>query len=174
MKQCPDTGRILPTHGKHGHRLYTVWQGMKARCNRKSCNGYERYGGAGIRVCPSWNSFEGFLADMEDSYKEGLQLDRIDGEGDYTPENCRWVTTSQQCRNKSDNVRVEIDGLSLVLQDWKFFFNLTNSMVYKRHERGELGYHLIRPSRAKVVEGSDYGLSEELQKLKLYLKEESL
>ena len=162
-------GRFMKEHGMSATRFYHIWEGMKARCTRKTCNGYEYYGGRGISFDASWEDFNQFYNDMYVTYEDGLTLDRLDSNEDYSVGNCRWVTTAQQARNKSDNVNVEIDGLNLCLSDWRIHFKLTKSMVYKRNNRGELGYHLLRPSGHPIVDGSDYGLKESVEKLKLTL-----
>lgn len=163
-------GRFLEQHGMSQTRFYHIWEGMKARCDRPTCNGYEYYGGLGISYSKEWYSFQKFYDDMYDAYREGLTLDRLDSTQDYSATNCRWVSTAQQARNKSDNQKVTIEGLSLCLIDWKMYFGLTNSMVYKRNNRGEVGYHLIRPSRTPIEEGSDYGLKDKVIQLKLSLE----
>lgn len=159
-------GRYQKRHGMYKSRLYYIWMGMKARCDRPTCNGYEHYGAKGITYCDDWNLFDNFHRDMSGSYQEHLTLDRLDNLKDYSKDNCKWATTGEQARNKSTNQMVTIEGLCLCLMDWKIHFNLTNSMVYKRNERNEKGYHLIRPSRAPLVCGSDYGLRDKVLQLK--------
>lgn len=163
-------GRFCAQHGMSNTRFYHIWEGMKARCNRKTCNGYEYYGGRGISFDESWEDFNKFYEDMYNTYQDGLTLDRVDIDKDYSKDNCRWVTITEQVRNKSDNRKVTIEGLELCLSEWRINFNLTKSMVYKRHKRGELGYHLLRPSREPLIEGSDYGLREKVLLLKEKLK----
>lgn len=162
----PVSGRFENKHGMYKTRFYRIWLGMKARCDRKTCNGYDNYGGRGIGYCERWNIFQNFYEDMYSTYDDNLTLDRIDGDLDYSKKNCRWVTTKQQAVNKNTNVRVTIDGINLTLSEWRDLYDLTNSMVYKRHERGELGYSLIRPSGVRVVEGSTYGLTKPSQLIK--------
>lgn len=87
------------THGMAGTRIYTIWKSMKGRCNNQS-NCYENYGGRGIGYCESWETFDNFLLDMGESYSDGLELDRIDVDGDYCKDNCRWVDGSLQAYNK--------------------------------------------------------------------------
>ena len=83
---------------------------MKARCLFKYATGYENYGGRGITVCPRWldekTGFESFFADMGDRTPE-LSIDRIDVNGNYTPQNCRWATDEQQARNKRNSKLTE-------------------------------------------------------------------
>lgn len=84
------------------HRLYVTWHGMKQRCYNPNSTDYKYWGGKGIKVCDRWlTSFENFLEDMEPSFVEGLTLDRIDGNKDYSFENCKWSTAREQSLNKS-------------------------------------------------------------------------
>jgi len=90
------------THGMTDSRLYKIRKGMKQRCYDEKTIGYKYYGGKGIKVCDEWlDSFESFYEwAMNNGYKDDLSIDRIDGNKDYCPENCRWATTSEQAKNK--------------------------------------------------------------------------
>lgn len=112
-KSC---GCICKKHGMFGTRIYNVWHTMKERCYVKTQTSYPNYGGRGIKVCDEWQEFIPF---MEWSYANGYDenakrgectLDRIDPNGDYCPENCRWVDMKTQANNKSDNVYIEYKG----------------------------------------------------------------
>ena len=97
---------------------YLRYRAMLNRCHLPTDHKYATYGARGIRVCEQWrNSFEQFIADMGEP-PEGMTLDRIDTDGDYTPENCRWATHKEQMANKRNNVRHSYEGRNLMLCEW--------------------------------------------------------
>ncbi|HVJ20147.1 MAG TPA: helix-turn-helix domain-containing protein [Polyangiaceae bacterium] len=105
------------THGRTGSPTYIVWAGMHARCCNPKHDAYPYYGGKGVAVCDRWQEFESFLADMGER-PAGTQIDRIDNARGYEPDNCRWVTRSQQGRNRTNNVTVTVDGETACLAEW--------------------------------------------------------
>ncbi len=104
------------THGMSNSKLYRTWMAMRARCQNPSQRAYRHYGGRGISVCPRWNeSFEAFVSDMGAPPFDRAEIDRIDVNGDYEPENCRWADRKTQMNNRRNNFRVEFRGETITL-----------------------------------------------------------
>ena len=98
-------------------KLYNTWYLMGERCNNMNNKSYKNYGGRGIKVCKRWEKFENFYEDMGDR-PEALTLDRIDNDGNYEPENCRWATRKTQMNNKRNNLRLNYNGMVKNLSQW--------------------------------------------------------
>lgn len=108
------------THKLTKHPLYTVWRHMKERCYRKKTHNYHRYGGRGIIVCDNWkNDFKKFYDwALENGWKEGLTIERINNDGNYEPENCTFVTPKKQANNRHTNHYLTIFGETKSLKEW--------------------------------------------------------
>jgi hypothetical protein len=114
-----DMARWGKTHGMTKTRTYQAWLHMKQRCYCLSTPKYPLYGGRGITVCARWlNSFENFLSDMGERPSPKHSLDRIDGDGDYTPDNCRWATYEEQWQTRRDRQPITYAGRSQLLPAW--------------------------------------------------------
>lgn len=98
------------THGKSNTRIFKTWMNMRNRCGRPTASDYKYYGGRGIKICTEWaNSFEAFYSwAISNGYTDELTIDRIDVNGDYCPENCRWVTMKVQNQNKRNSRRATV------------------------------------------------------------------
>jgi hypothetical protein len=109
--------KLRSTHNMSQTRSYNIWRGMKQRCLNDKCKDFANYGGREITICESWLKFENFLSDMGEAPKK-MQLDRIDNDGKYCKENCRWTSTSVQGNNKRTNVFIEYGGERKTIADW--------------------------------------------------------
>lgn len=107
--------------GKYGYgsKLYYIHFNMKRRCNGVKTPYYKNYGGRGIKYCDEWEKYENFKKwALESGYEEGLSLDRIDVNGNYYPENCRWISKKEQANNKRQSIMITYNGKTQSLQRW--------------------------------------------------------
>lgn len=133
-------------HKMSNTRLYHVWQKMKDRCLNPNAPCYDRYGGRGIGICEEWLEVDNFLKwALEKGYKEGLQIDRIDNNGMYAPNNCRWVTARDNCRNRRSNIYVNFHGRTVTLKELSEIIGVKYTCIRARYRRGKRGKELIRP-----------------------------
>lgn len=130
--------RESAVHGGCGTRLYGIWIDMRQRCSYEKSINWHLYGGRGISVCDEWNeSFEPFRDwALSNGYADGLQLDRIDNDGNYEPDNCRWSTRAEQGNNRRTCVYVTIDGVTKSVTEWCSETGVNRMVAYARIRRG--------------------------------------
>lgn len=124
-------------HGDSRDRLHNIWYLMLYRCNNISSRSYPNYGGRGITVCDQWSCGDmGYFAFKEwalsNGYADNLTIDRIDNDGSYSPDNCRWVSNYTQANNKRSNIVIEFDGRSLTLSQWAKELGMPMKALYAR------------------------------------------
>jgi len=141
--------RSKPTKNYKQYLLYekelrSRWQGIKQRCCNDKDAGYKCYGGRGIKVVDAWkNDFETFYQwSIANGYSEGLTIERINVNGNYAPDNCKWITQKEQAYNKQDTVRVEYRGVVKCLAEWAHEFGASYNIVKKRFT--QLGWGIER------------------------------
>lgn len=124
------------THGRTNTREFSIWHGMKNRCNNPNADDYRNYGGRGIKICTRWEaSFENFFYDMGEA-PEGMSIDRVDVDGPYSPENCRWATNTQQANNKRTNRSITVDGTTKNVREWERHLGYKHPVIQQRLHRG--------------------------------------
>lgn len=125
-------------HGGFGTRLYEIWVSMKRRCNNPDVESYPRYGGRGITVCEEWEKdFAAFRKwAMSNGYADDLTIDRIDVDGNYCAENCRWATPKEQANNRTNTVFVEYNGETHTLSEWADIVGIKYNTLHHRYKRG--------------------------------------
>jgi len=119
-------GALNFTHGMSRTRIYRIWGDMKSRCTNPNFTEYENYGGRGISICEEWaNSFETFKEwALDNGYSENLTIDRIDNNGNYCPENCRWITLLEQANNTRANKHISLNGETHTISEWSRIFDV--------------------------------------------------
>lgn len=134
-----DCGKTVNlTHGMSYTRLHRIWDGMKQRCYNKNASRYGIYGKRGIVVCDEWrDSFETFKDwALANGYTDELSIDRIDSNGNYCPENCRWADKVTQANNLRGNHLITYNGETRTMSQWAAEFNLDSRRVWARLKRG--------------------------------------
>lgn len=124
--------------GRKSTRLYRIYNNMKSRCYNSRFPSYKNYGGRGISICPEW--LEDFIVfrdwAIDNGYRDDLSIDRIDNNGDYEPNNCRWVTPYVQSNNTRRNHYITLAGKTLTLKEWADHFGISEKTVRDRIKRG--------------------------------------
>jgi len=126
----------MPPHGMRDNPAYMIWKGMNDRCRNENHANHHNYGGRGVKVCDRWlHSFPNFISDMGERPTPTHSIDRINGNGNYEPSNCRWATPTEQARNQRTN---NISGMRGVLlcEKWSPRWNVTISVNRKKIQIG--------------------------------------
>lgn len=135
----------LTIHGLKNHRIYIIWKNMNQRCSNPNHPNYHRYGGRGVSVCYEWIHNPKMFYDwsITNGYKDNLTIDRMNNDGNYSPENCRWTTQIEQGRNKSSNHLITHDGITKCISEWAEQYGLKiHTLIQRvvRHPHDSTGY----------------------------------
>lgn len=124
------------THGMSKTAEYKVWESMIKRCTKPTSDNFCRYGGRGIAVCKRWRKFENFFSDMGRRPSSQFSIERIDNNGNYSPDNCKWATKEEQYRNMRTNHFVDYGGEKMIVADAAKLAGLKYGTVAARLSRG--------------------------------------
>ncbi len=128
-------GRVI--HGLSRKRIYHTWEAMISRCENIENSHYSNYGGRGINVCEQWHDVEIFVDwAMNNGYNDELTIDRIDVNGNYEPENCKWATWKEQANNRTNNVMITFNGKTQTLKQWSIELGINYNTLQSRINYG--------------------------------------
>lgn len=132
-------------------RIYNIWQSMRQRCYYRKSTEFHRYGARGISVCAEWSEYASFKKwALKNGYKDSLSIDRIDNDGDYRPENCKWSTPTEQANNRRNSLLIEFSGKNQTLAQWSKETKIHYSCLYGRMISGwDVEKMLTTPSRGE-------------------------
>lgn len=132
------------THGQSKSRLYRIWAGVIKRCNNSNASNFERYGARGITVCETWRSFQNFQQWSENNgYTDEKSIDRIDVNGNYSPDNCRWVDKRTQANNRTTNVYFTHNGETHTIAEWARIMNVPYQRLHKQLRTKKLSPEVV-------------------------------
>jgi len=126
-------------------RCYRTWSAMRQRCSNPKATGYHNYGGRGIVVCKEWSdSFLPFYEwSIQNGYREELEIDRTNNDGNYEPSNCRWTTDKVQALNQRRTVYVTHNNERLPLKTWCERLGINYKFAYRRYKKGQADYNIL-------------------------------
>lgn len=140
----------ITKHGGYKSAVYKVWHAMIERCRNPNNAAWADYGGRGIQVCDRWERFAAFRDDMGPRPPKGT-LERIDVDGGYTPENCRWATAKEQANNRRNNSRISFGGRTLTISQWAEETGLSKTCIIYRLGAGwPLDRCLTQPADRRI------------------------
>lgn len=142
-------GAAKRAEGPRAQSEYTVWLGMRQRCLQPNAPGYPWYGARGITICPQWDDFAVFLADVGPRPSMKHSLDRIDNARGYEPGNVRWATRREQSANMRSNRAITFGGRTMILSDWARSLDLPVSAMILRLRKWPLELALTVPRQSK-------------------------
>lgn len=125
-------------HGESYSRLYQEWSRMKTRCYNPNTKDYKNYGARGIVVCDEWQTFWPFREwAYASGYSDNLTIERINVNGNYCPENCKWITHAEQASNKRTNIFIEFNDEKKTISQWARELGISKSLILWRYRAGK-------------------------------------
>jgi len=132
-----DIHRKIKGESIHSSRIYRIWEGMNQRCYNKNHTSYYNYGGRGISICNEWKDSATFYDwAINNGYEDELTIDRIDNNGNYCPDNCRWITRKEQLNNKRTNKMITYNNKTQTISQWANELEINKNTIRKRIRLG--------------------------------------
>lgn len=158
--QVKHTIKINSSHMCTKERLYKTWLNMKRRCNNSRCHEYANYGGRGISICNEWNfDFINFKSwAVNNGYDDDLTIERVDVNGNYCPENCKWIPMPDQLKNKRTTMYLTLNGVKKHASEWSRNFNLSKGVISYRKNNGWSDFDTLttpvnkKPNKIKIYD----------------------
>ena len=148
-------------HGKSKTPLYHVWNAMLDRCMNKNAKSFDRYGGRGIKVCDEWFSYSAFEEwALGNGYQCGLEIDRIDNDGDYSPDNCRWITHAENLQNTHRRRTIMVGGNEETIANIAHGMGVRYNDVYNLVRRGKNGDEIVSIIQRRLAKRALKGAAE--------------
>lgn len=138
-------------HGMSYSSEYISWGGMLYRCGNPNCKHYAAYGGRGIKVCKRWMKFENFYKDMGPKPGPKYSIDRIDNDGNYCKNNCRWSTNVDQCNNQRRSVFIEFNGKRQTISQWAVEIGIPPTTIANRMKNNRPLEEVLSPHKVKTI-----------------------
>jgi len=132
IEQYRINGHLRLRHGMSRSRPYNILMAIKKRCTNKKHPYYKNYGGRGISFDPRWKKFENFWEDMKETYKDNLEIDRIDNNMGYSKNNCRWTTEKENCNNRRSHRFITYRGETHNITQWAEKIGMPIKLIYDR------------------------------------------
>lgn len=134
-------------------RLYSIYKSMLTRCNNKNHKYYKHYGGRGIRICEEWSGKDGFFYfhrwALDNGYDPELTIDRINVNGDYQPDNCKWATMKEQRNNTRNSKRVVYKGEEFTVKNFSIITGISKNIIYQKLKENMTGEKIIESQNSK-------------------------
>lgn len=142
--------RLIEGKSFYNKPWYNSYRSMMSRCYREKDASYKYYGGRGIAVCDEWHNIENFEKWVDENpFENGMTLDRIDSNGNYSPSNCRWATMFEQDKNRRNSILIEWNGEKHNISEWAEITGIKRSTINNRYWRGDRGDKLFEERRYK-------------------------
>lgn len=142
--------------GGKATRLYRVWTHIRVRCNNPNTENFQYYGERGVKVCDEWNDYKTFHDwALSHGYRDDLTIDRIDVNGDYSPENCRWTTIKEQNRNKRTTLKCFFNGQVMLLKDVSNVSGINYQTLRYHLKKGDIETYLRGGKTNGIIGAAD-------------------